>query len=75
MAKRVRKARRKLLSGRRPIGDPPAGMTKERWKKLWENTTRAERMTGVAVLSAEGWEIVAVLLMDQIDVLRAKPKP
>lgn len=55
-------------------GPTPAGFTDERWAKLMENARRAEAYTGVAPIAKEGWEIVAVLFMDQLDATRTQPE-
>ncbi len=47
-------------------GPPPEGVTEQRWKIMGRNLREAERLTGIAVMSAEGWETVAVILMDQL---------
>ena len=48
-------------------GPAPLGVDKKRWKKEGENLRRAERLTGVAVIAPEGWETVAVILMDMLE--------
>ena len=48
-------------------GMPPPGVDSARWKKHGENCRRAERLTGVAPVAAEGWEIVAVILMNMLE--------
>jgi hypothetical protein len=50
----------------------PDGWTIERWEKHWENCRRAEQHTGVAPITSDGWEKVAVMLMDQIDAKERK---
>ena len=48
-------------------GAPPFGWEKQRWQKHVENTCRAERLTGIVPFDADGWEKVAVLLMDKLE--------
>ena len=48
-------------------GPPPAGWDKRRWKKHGENLRRIERLTGVAPLTADGWETAAVVLMNILE--------
>lgn len=57
-----------LFSGKCP--PPPPGWEEKRWRKHRQNTKRAYRMTGWVPLSEEGWEKVAVLLMDQLDAIK-----
>lgn len=54
---------------RKPGDLSPDGETwsNERWRKHWENLRRVEARTGVAPMSAIGWEKVACMLMDQLD--------
>ena len=53
----------------------PTGWEPLRWKKFNENLTRAHELTGVMVISEGGWETVAVILMDEVDRLRALVAP
>jgi hypothetical protein len=45
----------------------PADVDPKRWKKQMQNCQRAERLTGVAPVAAEGWETVAVILMNLLE--------
>lgn len=47
-------------------GPSPEGVTEQRWKIMGRNLRAAERLTGIAVMSADGWETVAVILMAQL---------
>ena len=67
-------AGKRLISSLVGKGPPPDGWEPARWKKHGENCHRAERLTGFAPITAEGWEKVAVILMDQLES-KASPKP
>jgi tRNA A37 threonylcarbamoyladenosine modification protein TsaB len=62
-----------MMTGDKPGPCPPT-IEPARWQKMWENAHRAEAMTGWAPITAEGWEKVAVLLMDEVDRLEAEMK-
>lgn len=53
-----------LLKGKCP--PTPEGWEPARWRKHWSNAKRAEYLTGVVPMSSDGWEKVAVILMDHI---------
>ncbi len=48
----------------------PEGWDADRWRKSWENTRRAERLTGIVPFGCEGWEKVAAFLMDMVEQQR-----
>ena len=48
----------------------PPDMTQERWAKHLENSDRAMELTGVMPITSDGWEKVAVMLMDHIEQLK-----
>jgi hypothetical protein len=56
-----------VLVSEEPRTPRPEGWNEQRWRKHWDNCRRAEQMTSVAPITAEGWEKVAVMLMDQTD--------
>lgn len=52
-------------------GPPPEGMDVRRWRKHGQNLRRLERLTGIAPITIDGWEVACVVLMD---MLERKPK-
>lgn len=51
----------------------PPSIHPDRWKKMHENCHRVERLTGICPFNGDGWEKVAVILMDMLEAAK-KPR-